>query len=111
MPMKNFAVREYGLLLYEDEVEALELDEDVVNMFSDTDGEFTPFVENEESISMYDNDTFYMLPTERDTTMFSQAYSSYEELKAEIISKIGPAEKLPFDIDKRLGTFLGVSFG
>jgi len=100
-----------GLLLYEDEVENLCLDEDLLNQFSGVSGDFTTFTDGCEDKSFYE-DSFFMLRIDREADFFSQAYADYAEMKAEIVEKLGTAaDALPFDIDSRIGTFTGTIFG
>ena len=110
MPMNYYPVREYGLLLYDEEIEELGIDEDDLSNYSGIDGDFEPLSEGHESISFYE-DSFYILSLTKEPTLFSRAYVDYKEIKAEIVAALGGEEDLPFNIDDRLGILIGVKFG
>jgi len=110
MSSQTYPVGDGGLLLYEEELEALELNEDELNKYSGLDGEFYPFCQGRESVE-FSEDTCYILPLQKAPSLFSRAYTDYEEVKAEIVAALGEQDNLPFDIDDRLGELSGTLFG
>ena len=109
MSMQTYPIKEYGLLLYYEDLEELDISENELQQFSGFEGEFEPFCDGCESISFNEEDC-YILPLNNFPSLFSQAYANYEEAKAEIIEELGK-KLLPFDIDDRLGELTGTIFG
>jgi len=108
--MQDYPVSDYGLLLVEEDIRVLGLDEDALVPYSSVDGEFIPFTDGRDTITLCE-DSFYMLSLQNAPSLFSQAYASYEEAKQEILERLGAQEELPFDIDDRIGELSGTTFG
>ena len=108
--MQTYPVKDYGLLLYDEDIKALGMDEDQLQHYTGYDGDFEPFDNESESISFCEDD-FYFIPLANTPSLFSQAYANYEEAKAEILTHLGEHKELPFDVDDRLGELNGTIFG
>ena len=109
MSMQTYPVKDYGLLLYDEDVEALEM-EDELQHYTGFEGEFEPFEDGREPISFCEED-FYFIPLNKAPSLFSQAYADVEEAKAEMLSYLSKHKELPFDVDDRLGELNGTIFG
>lgn len=116
MSMREYAVRDYGVLIYEEDLLEEYLEEyenngyiDVLENYSDFEGEMM-FLDPSRPHTYSPGEYFFFGQSERFPSMFSRAYNNYEELKTELKDNYSKFVKEDFPWDDRIVELNGTIF-